>query len=281
VFWTKAGRDLSVADAFTTLSVVALVASPLVTVIDAYPTIVGALACFTRIQTFLLLPGRNDYRDTREDSRQRPSASNEPGNFGNDLEGAVELGNIPQRDPSTSRTPSGPAIHMENASFLLRGRDEPVLRDLNISIPRSALTMVIGATGSGKSMLLKSVLGETQLQRGSIDLQCAPAAYCDQAPWLRLASIRHNILGPNDFQKEWYDKVVYCCCLNQDISQFEDGDLSLVGSGGMALSGGQKQRIVSSSVGLYNFQHFSKIQHSDQLVGACESSVCSYSDSPT
>ena len=60
VFWTKSGQNLSVAEAFTILSIVALVSNPMVNIIAAYPTLIGALACLGRIQDFMFCTKRND-----------------------------------------------------------------------------------------------------------------------------------------------------------------------------------------------------------------------------
>ena len=44
-----------------------------------------------------------------------------------------------------------------------------------------------------------------------------------------------------DHDRYW--KTIQLCCLEDDLEQFPDGDLSLVGERGVILSGGQKARI--------------------------------------
>ncbi|GJN76137.1 hypothetical protein PLICBS_010249 [Purpureocillium lilacinum] len=116
------------------------------------------------------------------------------------------------------------------------------------AIAAAALSAVVdlaigGLFGSGKSTLLKAMLGEARLLRGHVHLARGPVAYCDPTAWLRLGSVRDNILGPSKFDEKWYATVLRACALERDVSQLDDGDMTCVGSGGNALSGGQKQRV--------------------------------------
>lgn len=55
--------------------------------------------------------------------------------------------------------------------------------------------------------------------------------------------MRANILFGEEYNEQWYDKVVEACALVHDFKQWEHGDLMLVGERGVALSGGQKARV--------------------------------------
>lgn len=50
-------------------------------------------------------------------------------------------------------------IVFEHVSITYDGQDEPVLRDVSLTIPEGELVLVVGRTGSGKSTLLKAVNG--------------------------------------------------------------------------------------------------------------------------
>lgn len=230
VFWTQAGENLSVAQAFTSLSIIALVSTPLVNIIAAYPLFVSGLACFNRIQDFLLSTERKDYRSpTAKRSSPEHSADSD------DIELQVLPGRVSKHDP---------VIQVKMGSFALKDGREAILKDLDFTIARSSLTMIVGPVASGKSTLLKALLGEAKLLSGQVQLASGPLAYCDQTAWLRWGTIRDNIQGPNDFDEAWYREVLRACALEEDIAGFASGDQSLVGSAGVALSGGQKQRVV-------------------------------------
>lgn len=242
VFWTKGGQNLSVAEAFTTLSIVALVSNPMVNIIAAYPTFIGGLACLGRIQDFMLCTQRNDYRFVASSSRDS--------NYKRKIKADdIEVPETRKTDFLHDRAAeASPAISIQNASFSLQDGNDAILENINLIVRKSSLTMIVGPVGSGKSALLKAILGEARILRGSVRLDCGRIAYCDQTAWLRLGSIRDNVLGPNDLDEAWYQQVLWACALDEDVAHLKDGDRSLVGSGGIALSGGQKQRVVCGVV---------------------------------
>ncbi|CAH1759566.1 2715_t:CDS:10 [Entrophospora sp. SA101] len=117
-----------------------------------------------------------------------------------------------------------------------------------------------GPTGSGKTMLLVSLLGETNLRHGMIYCPRSPinqfkaninssdwilpngVAYVAQQAWLQNLSIRDNILFGLPYDETRYNEVIGVCALEQDFLTFSDGDLTEIGEKGITLSGGQKQR---------------------------------------
>lgn len=57
------------------------------------------------------------------------------------------------------------------------------------------------------------------------------------------ATIRDNIIFGEPFRPRRYEKVLFSCCLKQDIELMPDGDMTEIGTNGLNLSGGQRQRI--------------------------------------
>ena len=55
--------------------------------------------------------------------------------------------------------PATPAVAVEHVSFAFD--DHVVLRDVSFTVPKGSMTMLLGASGAGKSVLLKLVLGLT------------------------------------------------------------------------------------------------------------------------
>lgn len=140
--------------------------------------------------------------------------------------------------------PSSPAfIITRAASFAWTTAGAPVLRDLNLTVQRNQFTFIIGPVGSGKSSLLKGLLGETPASEGFVYASIMNAGYVDQSPWIRNGSVRENILGVSNYEELWYGTVVRACALEQDIRNMPSGHNTQVGSAGISLSGGQKQRI--------------------------------------
>ncbi|XP_044753851.1 multidrug resistance-associated protein 1-like isoform X2 [Coccinella septempunctata] len=120
--------------------------------------------------------------------------------------------------------------------------EEPTLRNINISLPKSSLTAVVGTVGSGKSTLLSSFLGETHRYRGQVNT-LGQIAYVPQQAWIQNATLRNNILFGKPFDRLKYQRVVSACALKSDFEALPGGDNTEIGEKGVNLSGGQRQRI--------------------------------------
>lgn len=114
---------------------------------------------------------------------------------------------------------------------------------------KGSLAIVAGPVGSGKTTILKAILGELPFQSGTVFISSKRISYCSQNPWLLNTSIKKNILGlfDEEIDEEWYRTVIHACCLDEDINQWPHGDQSVIGSKGLTLSGDQRQRVVSYS----------------------------------
>lgn len=123
-------------------------------------------------------------------------------------------------------------------------RTASVLSNLSLKLPRGSLTLVVGPVGSGKSMLLKAILGELHCTKGYMQMQTSlKISYCDAHSWVRHKTIQENILGPLEYNDEWYKTVIRACSLKDDIKRLPQGHHTLIGSNGTSVSGGQRQRI--------------------------------------
>lgn len=193
-----------------------------------YPQIVASLGCFERIQTFLLSNERKDGRIVKKTTKNGHAN-------GSNLAHSIH----------ESSTGVHNTITFRNVSATLPGKTKPVLQNLTLDIKPSSFTIAIGPVGSGKSIFLKTILGEVPVTDGAMFLNCSQSsmAFCDQSPWLRNVSVRENILTGSPYDHEWYHSVIRDCALDRDIDNFPDRDHTIVGSGGITLSGGQKQRL--------------------------------------
>lgn len=141
----------------------------------------------------------------------------------------------------------GSAVQLQSAEFGWDAKADPLLRSIDLNIAWGKLTMITGPIASGKTTLLKGILGETPVCRGTVQLASHSIAFCDQNPWLANDTLRANILGTSHFEASRYNQVIDACALKQDIERFDKGDQVIVGSNGLGLSGGQKQRVVSEA----------------------------------
>jgi ATP-binding cassette, subfamily C (CFTR/MRP), member 1 len=160
------------------------------------------------------------------------------------LDCGFTINNAPGNEPLLdSRSFHGSVLGIQNGSFGFAKDKAPVLHDIQLRVRDSTFTMIIGPVGSGKSVLLKALLGEMLPSKGVVYVRHSSIGYCDQEPWLPNVAIRQAIIGISAFEEFWYNTVIHACALDVDIQQFLDGDTSLIGSKGISLSGGQKQRL--------------------------------------
>ncbi|KAI8654215.1 hypothetical protein NCS56_01378200 [Fusarium sp. Ph1] len=231
------GQPLNVASAYTSLSLIYLLSTPMETVIRTIPMVSASLACFDRIQAFLLSDSFKDHRLPLNTGTIQPDDST---SLSSRSSSAVEM-----QDLSSSQEFSvgDPLMVVSDASFSWGQAESPILHDISCTIRKSHFTYIIGSVGSGKSTLLQAMLGETKPSKGSIFTGTRRIAFVGQEPWIQNLTLRQNILGAFNYDKSWYDRVIYACALEQDIMDLPGRDTTKAGSKGVSLSGGQKQRL--------------------------------------
>jgi ATP-binding cassette subfamily C (CFTR/MRP) protein 1 len=241
------GVSLSVATAFTSLSLINLLSDPLGRLSSAIPRFATSLACFDRIQEFLNSDSRLQFNST---SIQSPRQGNDFAALLREhtTEG-IELG-VVSSATSSFRKEHGDetTLVLKNASFGLKADGASIIHNISIQVKKNSLNLIVGTVGSGKSTLLKGMLGELPCISGNVDRAFTTAAYCDQQSWLVKDTIQNNIIGESSFSSTWYESVVHACDLDQDFARLPQGDHSVIGSKGITLSGGQKQRVVSNRI---------------------------------
>ena len=81
--------------------------------------------------------------------------------------------------------------------------------------------VIIGYVVSGKSTLLRSILSETKLIKGNLEIR-GSIAYVEQEPFIFPASVKENILFGKDYDKEKFDHVIKICELQTDFTQMSN-----------------------------------------------------------
>lgn len=239
----SSGESLQATRMFSSLSLIILLGQPLFWMFEAVLDITAAAGCFKRIEKFLTTASRADRRTDALPVSPRLSDNGSGGSTAQlspRLQEAVELEDLVlrQQDGADSK-----AVQVEDASFKWSPEGAVVLKHVSLTVNRNQLAMIVGSVASGKTTLLKGLLREVPHVMGKVSLERHRISWCDQTPWLTNDTIRKNILGFSDYDEELYRLVTQACDLEKDFANLEDGDLTVIGSNGIALSGGQKQRV--------------------------------------
>ncbi|KAJ4215793.1 hypothetical protein NW759_009654 [Fusarium solani] len=124
------------------------------------------------------------------------------------------------------------------------------LRLDSLVVKRNQLVCIVGPVASGKSSVLRALLGDMQLLQSrscQLNIESSPPSsqlsYAPQTAWLLSETVRENIVFGRPLDLAWYNEVLRRCCLHQDLERLPDGDMTVVGEMGVSLSGGQKQRV--------------------------------------
>ncbi|KAK0714590.1 P-loop containing nucleoside triphosphate hydrolase protein [Lasiosphaeris hirsuta] len=137
--------------------------------------------------------------------------------------------------------PKGP-LKIQNATFRRTKNASFWLKDISIDFVEGGLNAISGQSGSGKTSLLLSLLGELIIESGTVTTP-EDIAFASQTAWLQNETIRDNIVFHTPFEQVRYDKIIEACCLAPDFAEFQKGDQTEIGESGTALSGGQKSRV--------------------------------------
>ncbi|MCD8896808.1 ABC transporter ATP-binding protein [Mammaliicoccus sciuri] len=147
-------------------------------------------------------------------------------------------------------------IGMNSVVFKYPSSESINLNNINIILGKGETLGIVGATGSGKTTLIKQILKEYPTGNGEIVLgdtninQISKSdlrsliGYVSQENILFSRSIRDNIrFGKSDATDNDIKEAIKLAYFEKDIERLPQGLETLVGEKGIAISGGQKQRI--------------------------------------
>lgn len=135
---------------------------------------------------------------------------------------------------------SNPRVLLKNIA--VKVKETEVLKDVSLST-ENGLLLITGPVGSGKSAILKTILGDYLVSNTGQFLVKGSISYAPQEPWLFPSTIRQNILFGQEYNENRYNDVLNVCALKMDLNGFEKGDRTIVGDKGVNLSKGQQARI--------------------------------------
>ncbi len=157
-------------------------------------------------------------------------------------------------DSVISEISETPNIKIENGFMILEGKQ--VLKNINIDIPFGKKIGIVGGTGSGKSVLLKSLVRIYDLTGGkilvdgkdirkySLESLRNQFSYVFQDVFLFSNTIDANIAyAQPDIEKDAVIQAAKHAQAHNFISRLPQGYNTIVGERGLGISGGQKQRV--------------------------------------
>jgi ATP-binding cassette subfamily B protein len=132
------------------------------------------------------------------------------------------------------------------------------ITDLTLRLPRNSFTVVTGRIGSGKTTLVRTLLGLLPMEAGEIrwnghavadpgSFFVPPrSAYTPQVPRLYSDTLRQNILLGAADDPARLDAAISSAVLEDDIAMLPAGLDTVIGPRGVKLSGGQAQRTAAA-----------------------------------
>ena len=148
------------------------------------------------------------------------------------------------------------SIEFKDFNFTYPGEEEPLLKEINLTLHKGETLGIVGKTGSGKTTLLMQLLhqfpykGEKLLINGEPLIDYEPQsvaghlAYVPQEHTLFSRTIRENMLfGKADATDEEIWEALTLASFDGDVKRMPQQLDTMVGEKGVSLSGGQKQRL--------------------------------------
>jgi ATP-binding cassette subfamily B protein len=147
-------------------------------------------------------------------------------------------------------------VLFENVSFEYRDHHLPVIKELTLRVPAGETVAVVGATGSGKTTLVKLLLRFYDVKKGRIGLDQVDIrdlhivdlrgaiGFVSQDVFLFHGTVRENITyGTFDATLDQIVEAARVAEAHEFITTLPQGYDTVVGERGQKLSGGQRQRL--------------------------------------
>jgi ATP-binding cassette subfamily C exporter for protease/lipase len=161
----------------------------------------------------------------------------------------------PARDPDFKRVAPSGQITLQDVFATAPGREEPILKNINLNIPAGSVIAVLGPSGSGKSTLARVLMGIWPDVAGEVLLDGLPLSgwnrielgpflgYLPQDIELFEGTLADNIARFGEVDSKRVIEAAESAGLHDMILRFPKGYDTPIGEAGNLLSGGQRQRI--------------------------------------
>ena len=166
-----------------------------------------------------------------------------------------EVSGVRSAECGERRTENAPAVELKHVGFSYT-EGIPVLKDINLSVPRGTTVALVGASGSGKSTIADLICRFYETTEGEILLSGTPIQQMTLADLRsRIGVVAQDTLLFNDSvsaniafgcpnaTEEQIRQAAMAAQAHDFIMALPDGYHTNLGDGGSLLSGGQRQRI--------------------------------------
>lgn len=162
----------------------------------------------------------------------------------------------PLPEPASPQPPVDATIDLQGVSLRYGSDSSDVLHDIDLHLPAGSMTAIIGASGSGKTSLLRLIarffdasrgsvrIGGVDLQQMDRDSRVRTVSQVLQDTWLFQGSIADNIrIGRVDASAAEVLRAARLAGLDEVLERLPQGLDTQAGEGGARLSGGERQRV--------------------------------------
>jgi ATP-binding cassette, subfamily B, multidrug efflux pump len=147
-------------------------------------------------------------------------------------------------------------IDIRDLTFSAGNEEKPLLRNITLTVDKGERVVVVGRTGSGKTLFCNLVTRILESPQGhlfldgveihdlSLEVLRKSIGYVPQETFLFSDTIRENIaFGRMDATKKEIEEAARLAQIYDEVMDFPEGMNTVIGERGITLSGGQRQRI--------------------------------------
>jgi len=161
-----------------------------------------------------------------------------------------------QDNPSSQKIIGFKTIDFKGVTFQYPFDKQPVIKNISFTIQKGQTIGVVGPTGAGKSTLIRQLLREFNVSKGSVLIDNTPierfkiedirqlVGYVPQSHILFKLPVEENIkIGNPKASVDVMKSAVKMADFEKDLPYLQSGLQTMMGETGVNLSGGQKQRL--------------------------------------
>ena len=148
-----------------------------------------------------------------------------------------------------------PSITFKNVTYKYPDSKKTLINNLNLTIKKGEKIAIVGETGSGKSTIIKLIIGLLKDYQGKILISSEELAklnlnelynhitYISQESHIFSGTLRENIVFDKKATDEEIQKVLKLVFLEKFYQRLENGLDTELGERGVKISGGERQRV--------------------------------------